>query len=291
MNIKEFAEQIREEILELLPGIKEITVKEILKNNSVRYIGLVFQAEGSNMSPTIYLESFYERFQKENANIAQIADEIINLYYEAYVEESLDLGFMMDWEKAQKMVLYKLVNREMNEELLTQLPHQDFFDLAMIFYLHVERMNGDIVIRNEHMDHWGVQLEDIAKVAKENTPTLCPGQLKTMGEVLAELFDNEEMDLGNCMYVLSNERKVNGAGTLLYPNMMEQIGTRLDSDYYVLPSSIHELIIIPDNDEVSEEKLVGMVREVNETAVSEDEVLGNNIYFYGRTEKQLRMVS
>lgn len=290
MNIQEFAEQIKKEILQSVPSIKNITVKQMLKNNSVRYTGLVFETEGSNLSPTIYLDSYYERYQKGQDDIENIKEQLINMYYDACVEESLDVSFMTDWEKAKPMVAYKLINKKMNEERLKNLPYQEVFDLAMIFYLRIEQMNGDVVIQNEHIERWGIQLEDVVAAAKINTPILCPSKFRSMGEVLAELIDTDLQEDCNCMHVLSNERNVNGAGAILYPNMLEKIGTKLKADYYVLPSSIHELIIVPDSDEISETKLVGMVRDVNESSVSHDEILGNNIYFYSRSEKKLQMV-
>lgn len=289
MRINEFAEVIREKLMEQMEGIREIQIKPVLKNNSVTLLGLVFEDEKTNVSPTIYLEEFY-RLYMEDMDLEGIVKQIINCYQEARIEEKVDFSFIRDWGRVKPMVAYKLVNKGRNQELLEKIPHKDILDLSMIFYLAVEPCGGSILIYNTHFDMWNIDEEELAKAAIENTPRICPWRLQTMGEVLEEMI-GANMEEADMMYILSNEKRVFGAAALLYPDSMEQVAERLQSDFYIIPSSIHETIIVPTGENTNANTLVQMVHEVNSTIMVEEEILGDNVYFYSRESGELKMVA
>ena len=286
MSINEFAEVLKTKLLERMEEVQEIEIKRVLKNNSVALLGLLFTDSRRNVSPTIYLENFYKLYQ-EGTELEDIVDEICRCYEESQMPENKDVSFIRDWEQVKGMVAYKLVSRERNQELLEKIPHKDILDLSIIFYLAVEQYGGSILIYNSHCEMWNVDVEELAKVAVENTPRICPWHLQTMGETLGEL--GMEMEEAERLYVLSNEKRLFGAVALLYPGSMERVAERLQSDFYIIPSSIHETIIVPTGENMDANSLIQMVHEVNSTVMVEEEILGDNVYFYSREKQELEV--
>lgn len=291
MSINEFAEELREIVLAKLPDVEEIKVKRVLKNNSVAKLGMLFEDKRSNASPTIYLEEFYNAYCG-GMEIEAIAEKVVACYEEDCLKWKIDVSFMLAWEKVKPMVAYKLINKDRNRELLEQIPHRDVLDLAMVFFVAVEQYGGSILIYNSHCEMWKVGVEELYEAAEENTPRICPLRLQTMKELLGlgDVFD-EELEKAAPMYILSNEKKVCGAAAFLYPESLKGIADRIESDFYILPSSIHETIIFPSEEKEETEWLTDMVRTVNETMVSAEEVLGDNVYFYSRESGELKLVA
>ncbi len=285
----EFAQELREVILERMPDIEDIQIKRVLKNNSVAKLGMLFEDKRSNVSPTIYLEEFYEAY-RGGIGLSAIADKVIACYEQDGFKCKLDVSFIRDWEKVKPMVAYKLINKERNRELLEQIPSKDVLDLSMVFFISVEQYGGSILIYNSHCEMWGIDVDELYEAAVENTPKICPLKLQTMKELFGELFV-EELEKVELMYILSNEKKVCGAAAFLYPESLQQVADRVKSDFYILPSSIHETIIFPAEETVETEWLTDMVRTVNDTMVSEEEILGDNVYFYSRESGELKMVA
>ena len=125
---------------------------------------------------------------------------------------------------------------------------------------------------------WGVNVDDIIRVANENTPRLRPVHYATMAEMLSDVFgDDNTIENDNTLSVCTNYNKVQGAIAILYPGVADEIRKQI-GDFYVLPSSIHETLIVPKKitDDVNE--LYNMVHDVNATEVSPDEILGNDVY-------------
>lgn len=289
MTMDEFAQELRELILERMPDIEDIQIKRVLKNNSVAKLGMLFEDKRSNVSLTIYLEEFYEAYC-EGMKLSEIANKVIVCYEKDGFKQKVDVSFMREWEKVKPMVAYKLINKERNGELLEQIPNKDVLDLSMVFFVSVEQYGGSILIYNSHCEMWGIDVDELYEAAVENTPKICPLKLQTMKELFGELLI-EELDKAEPMYILSNEKKVCGAAAFLYPESLQQVADRVKSDFYILPSSIHETIIFPAEETVETEWLTDMVRTVNDTMVNEEEILGDNVYFYSRESGELKMVA
>lgn len=293
MNMNEFVEVVRDRLLEKMDGVTQIEIKQVLKNNSVNLCALLFADEKINITPNIYLEPFYERYE-QGAELEDIVEQITECYQEYRVKEKIDMSFFRSWETVKSRIAYKLINYDRNTELLGQIPHTKFLDLAKTFYVSVQECGGSILIYNSHLEMWGVDEDELEAVANENTPDICPSCLQSMKDVVRELMGNmddegEEIPMG--MLVLSNRNKVNGAAAILYPGNMQSIADRLQSDFYVLPSSVHETIILPAREGDNPEYLVEMVRGVNSSMVVEEEILGDNVYFYDRGLKELQLVA
>jgi len=130
----------------------------------------------------------------------------------------------------------------------------------------------------------------------KNTPALLTYELRDMSDVLIELMVGvpcnsmkEEFEYMVPMYVLSNKSKLNGSGCIFYHNLLHNLCEKLECDLYILPSSIHEVILIPAYDHDSYDELTSMVKEVNSTQLSKEEILSDHVYFYSRETGQISM--
>lgn len=297
MNYDKFCEYIKTEVANQLPG-HTIEIQEKGKINNVKRIGLVIGEKSKNVSPVIYLEEYYQEYLRGNKS-HEIVKEIV-LFYQNVKAEKFDTEKLMNFEYIKNKIGLRLINTEKNREFLESVPSIPFLDLSIIFYVLIEATaagTAGMDITNKHMDIWKVTVQDLWENALENPSGMFPAVLQTMTDVLKEMMEAKEE--GNLlventgerdgMYVLSNKLKSYGASCIVYPDVPEMIGEILERDYYIIPSSIHEIIIIPIYSEMEPEELDAMVCEVNSAHVAEEEVLSDHCYRYIRAEKQVVM--
>lgn len=291
MDIREFAEEMKTQLLELLPEVSDIRIERSLKNNSVELTALILSEEGNNICPTMYVDEYFKQYSMGRCCDSILADMIL-AYRKSRVHPMIDISFIRNWEIVKPMVAFKLINTEKNQELLQNIPHKEILDLSMVFYIVVEDVGGTILIYNSHCDMWGIGLDDLVHVAKENTPILKPMSVISMKDVAREMFVDEEEDIPDEleMYILSNQSKSLGAAAMFYPDSVKHIADRLESDLYILPSSTHEVLLVPTKcNDVS--YLKHMVESVNNNGVSVEDILGYNVYLYNREKDEFSLAS
>lgn len=291
MNYKQFVSAIEKKVKQSVNEGMSVCVHTTVKNNGRERVGITVMEQGINISPTIYLEEFYEQFQKDES-LEGIVKNILDLYQEVKVEQSWEPETVKNYECARSKIIYKVINAEDNIRIIRDVPHVSFLDLEIIFCMLVDANNtgtATILVTNEIMKVWGVGCEALYREAMKNTKKLLPAEFHTMKSVIAELLgeklvENVEED---CMYVLTNDIRSFGAACILYEGLLERIGDELEENYYVLPSSIHEVIIIPESKSPNRVELDEMIEEINETQVQEEEVLSNRAYYFSRKENRL----
>lgn len=186
-------------------------------------------------------------------------------------------------------VLCKVVNKERNKNLLVNVPYVDFMDLAVVYYITVREEQFDTVhfiITNDTCKKLVITKEQLDFAAKNNTKRV-GFQIRSMTSLLAEMqeFSEEDVIIENSMWVLSNEDSLNGASVLLFPEYFEKLAQSLNCNFYILPSSIHEVIAVPiEGMELDELKM--MVKDINSTEVVGDDFLSDNVYIWNRLEKR-----
>ena len=274
MNYSEFVNAMQSKVREQMEPEVKVETHTAVKNNGTHRIGLVLMQRGVNMSPTIYLEEFYEQYQN-GTDISELAQMIQNLYQRIKVEKSYPYEEILSYEKIKERIVYKLIQKKTNEELLAQIPHEDYLDLAIVYYIMLENTafgTAAILIRNEHLGMWGVEAAKISEMAKRNTPRLLPVELE---------------QLTDYMYVLTNRARNLGAAVMLYPDTWKRVKDVIGENFYILPSSIHELILIPESYGVGRAQLEVMVNEINHTEVEAEEVLSGTVYYYSAKEERI----
>lgn len=312
MEFKEFCEQISGQVKDYLPSRfanAEVSISTVKKNNGVQFQGLQIRLPGQSAEPTIYLEGFYREFQR-GVSMKDILKEIADLRVEKDIPKQIEVNDLLNFDKVKNNIVFEVVGAEANKERLTEIPHKTVQDMAYTYRIMIgkidENANATIQITNEIMEQLGVDKDTLHELAIKNTPQLLAPKFSSIGETLKKLFENNtygaddlemqefieflnspEAEGSVPMYVLTNEINVKGAAALFYPGMKEWIGEQVAGDYFVLPSSLHEVIIVPDNGEMDFHELREMVREINITQLSPDEVLTNEVYYYDRESGQL----
>lgn len=299
MTLVDFAKQIQLKVSESLGCMYQVRLQEVQKNNNVCLQGLIILETTQNISPTIYLDDFYEAYLC-GYTMEHIVEKILDIYKDDMPKKSVDMGFFRDFSQVRNRICYRLVAADKNKELLDRIPHKRYMDLAICFYYAYEGDvlgSGTILIYNTHVDMWNTSTEELLVLAGENTPQIFPCRCESMNSVL------EEFTEGNCdrtnetvsgkeererfmrempMQILSNQKGVYGAAVILYPGLLRETARKLQDDFYIIPSSIHEVILLPDTAVKSVSELKSMIKEVNATQVEKQEILSFSLYFYSR---------
>jgi len=318
-----FTQIILSSLQKKMGGDYKLFAHIVKKNNGVEMTGIVAGRKGCNTSPTIYINEYYHKGMTEE-EIEKTAEILYENFRQAEFKEDLDLSDFLNYQIASKRLAVKLINAEKNRELLHQVPHKLFHNLALVAYYPVQEIPFEgkalILIHHTHRKMWQVDDETLMNDAIRNTPKLFPGEIESMKNVmkkilreqLGEIFNQEEMQklgisgeeslekavfheeqsgLGAVpMYVLSNQQKLYGAVCMLYPNILKNFCSKVKKDCYILPSSVHEVILVPADAIADEYSLREIVTDINRTQVAEDEVLADCVYYYSRTKDEITML-
>jgi len=295
MEYQNFVTLIHQNLSTFLDAELCTNIHKALKNNGKERIGITISQEHTNISPTIYLEEFHSQYEN-GRSLDDILENIVSLYHEVKFEHSWEIDQIHNFQRAKSKILYKLVHREKNTELLNEIPFVPYLDFAIVFYLLLEtteRGSATILITNELLQYWKASLNDLYSIACQNTPQIMSAEFKPMKTLIHELMGNvcpADEIVENRMFVLSNNLRHFGAACILYNRVLEDIGNQLNEDFYILPSSIHEVIILPISFKPESIELNEMIKEINKTQVSEEEVLSDHAYYYSRKEYRLLSV-
>lgn len=296
MDIKEFAQKVCKAVKEKLGEQHTVELKEVRKNNGVLLHGLLISSGSHNVVPTIYLDHFFRAYN-EGMTFAEVLRKLLEVYGQDVPARSINMEFFRDFEKVQDRICFRLIGLTGNEELLKDIPYVEFLDMAICFfyaYKGNELGEGSILIHNSHMKMWECSVADLMGLARQNTPVLFPWQCCTMEEVIREMIDRERQ--GELlaeevpMKVLSNRQRMNGAACLIYPEVLEGLAEECKTDLYILPSSIHETILLADSGRESPMELKSMIIQVNRTQVAPEEVLTDSLYRYDREKKRVEII-
>ena len=296
MDITDFAQKVCKAVKEKLSDQHTVELKEVRKNNGVLLHGLLISSGSHNVVPTIYLDHFFRAYT-EGMTFAEILRRLLEVYGQDVPARSIDMEFFRDFEKVQNRICFRLIGQAGNEELLNDIPYVEFLDMAICFfyaYKGNELGEGSILIHNSHMEMWECSVTDLMGLARQNTPALFPWQCCTMEEVIREMIDREHQEELLAeevpMKVLSNRQRTNGAACLIYPNVLEHLAEESKSDLYILPSSIHEAILLADSGREDPGELKSMIVQVNRTQVAPEEVLTDSLYRYDRGKKRVEII-
>ncbi len=293
-----FKVKVQKAVSEVLGQEYTVELREVQKNNGVLLQGLMIRKGQDNVTPTIYLNSFWEAYEG-GVTFADIIKKIISIYKEDGIGRKIDVSFFQDFEKVKEKLCFRLVNREKNREQLEKVPYIPILDLAICFYYAFDEAgvdNGMIPIYRSHLDNWKVTDRDLLEIAVKNTPRLFPGETIPMEDVLGDTLQELPEEVRReflrkvSMMILTNSRKTYGACSILYPGMLEQLAERIGGDYYMIPSSVHEFLLVPREREQDREELKKMIAEVNRTELPPEEVLSDHLYLYCSREREVRIV-
>lgn len=306
---QDFLAAVLKAVKEKMGDLYEVDIRKVLKNNSVELDACIIREPEASVAPNVYLNDMYGDYRL-GTPIESIADTVIGIYeeYKDAFDEN-EVSEMFDYETMKDRIVFRLVNYERNSAVLQNTPHIRFDDLAVEFVCLLEHRGayGSVRVTNSHLSDWEIELNDLVELASENTPRIFPATFRSMQEMLCEmlrmrieamsaegeddgraddvrklidLLEHEEAsDVFPDMYVLTTEQGVNGAACMLYDGLMDKIREKLGEDFYILPSSINEIIIVPDSRAKAEELAI-MIPEVNREQVPLQEILSDKLYHY-----------
>ena len=297
MNRKEFYEYVKDNVKEYLPASyqdAEIKLQEVVKNNGLKLTGITIPKGEQRTVPTVYLDSLYKEYvngKDADSCVGDVADMRIEAQDKA---EFIDMGVpdIFDYENMKDKLQVRICDREWNEERLADKVVTEHGDFAAYYAVNLKENEegiGSIPVTISLMNEWGVSAEQIqtdAMAADRKRGVI----LMDMNEMVKSMIFGEEPEnllnekldmeaIENPMFCLTNAQKMNGASLLLQEDIRKQIAECLGSDYFVLPSSIHEVLILPDNGLFEVPELNAMVNEVNDTQVERQEQLSDKVQF------------
>ena len=288
-NFEEFTNAVQTALQEYFGKFMRVEIQKVNKTNGIVLTGITIADETTNIAPTIYLDEPY-RLYETGTSFGEILEKMIVLYRENRPDESFDIEFFSEYEKVKTKLAVKLLNYDMNREFLEEIPYIRYLDLAIV--CHCVIINdmigtGSITIRKEHLSMWEITETELFADAMKNTPKIYPADLIDMRKVVDEMYE-KKMEYGNLsMYILTNKARLNGAASILYPDILTDIAEYFEDDIYILPSSVHEVILLPGKYGTDEAYLSKMVQEVNATQLKQEEILSNHAYLYSRKREQL----
>lgn len=299
MVYETFQETITSKLRDRFGAGCRLNVSKVPKNNGLLLDGLTIKPPGQNISPVIYLNHFYECFL-DGRPMDSLVEEIMDIYRESADLFREDFSILNDFEQMRDKVTYRIINTRANQALLEDLVSFPFQDLSIVFYLHLRQGNlGQMTapIRRRHLRQWNTTAEELLDLAGKNTPHLLPQDLRNMATIM-EAIAREQMGgdyypgvidkimpdhKDSPLYVLSNTSGLHGACAMLYPGALKNFANLLDRDLVILPSSIHEVLLLPYDENVAFDALSDMVTNINQNDVAVEDRLSNHVYFYSRT--------
>lgn len=292
MSLDGFCTYIRLGIQQKLGEGCKVAVRTFVRNNGTALQGLVVFEQETNISPAIYLDDYYQEYM-QGRNLEQIEAAIMRLYRKHRRENELDVSFFTEWENVKHRIIFRMVNYEANKELLNEVPHRRILDLAVVYRCLVEstpEADATILIHNSHMEGWEVTEDVLYHAALENTPCLQKACVVNMEQVCQSMISEKDSDLAvaKSINILTNTNRTNGAGVILYPNVLKEFAEEMGHDFYIIPSSIHETILLPMLGD-DWEALSQMVKEVNATQLAPEEVLSDHVYEYRGSKNVVSM--
>ncbi len=300
MEYPEFLDYIKENVMEELTnyvGFEKaiVNIVSVTKNNSISLDGITIVKGGGNISPTIYLNKYYEEYLEGKSIISIINDIVsIRIFNEGNIEfeaEAID-----DYNKIKQNIIVRIVNYEKNKLQLENCPYIPFNDLAITFRWLAHKDDVGIatsLISNNEIERWDVSIGELYRVAIENSRRIFPAKITNMKALFNEYIEecreyiDDYKDDQIKLYVLTNEIGINGATSMIYKDILKKFADQKESNLYILPSSVHEVIIVPEIYVDDKDYLKEIVKSANKTVVGLMDVLSDTVYYYNRSDNNI----
>lgn len=296
-----YEEYIKEHIKEYLPsefGEARVSIKKETKNNDRSVTLLTIMKPGENINPAIHIDKFVKQIH-DGRDLDAVMWEIANIRVTYKCDKSWTLN---NYEIIKPLLSIQICDTENNIEYLKDKPHIPFGDFSIFYRIQTSYRDDGIVsaaINNDTLKLWGITKERLHKdtiSAEKNRNSVCLYNIEDMlnqaksKKEPENLFGQEQIinTKQHYMYVLTNRDKTNGAGVLAIDGVLEKIGKSFNSDFYVLPSSVHEVIILPDIIGMDLATCEGIVKDINAAMVAPGDRLSDKVQRYDRATKTLK---
>ncbi len=286
---EKFTEDLKQNLYERGVGDVDITFQDVEKPN-MKYEALTVAPAGSNVGVNFNIQAAFYEYQ-DRGDYAKLFEECSNGIARGLEDAPVvDVQRLTDYSQMKETLAIDVISADANADLLAKVPHERMEDLAAV-YRFIVNSNDDgrasILVTNAMIENMGVTPEQLRADALENAPIIRPAVITGLNEVMMELMGPEMFQMmgldqmpPEVMYVATVPDKVSGAGILAYQDFMDQAADKLGGDFYILPSSLHEILLVPDERGMEPAELKEMVKQVNATEVKPEEKLSDNVYHY-----------
>lgn len=287
MDFNEFQNQILQEAKDRMWGV-QVEIRPVEKLQGESYTGLSIQPNDSPMAATLNLDTVYNQMVDQGKSFQEVADDLITHAADIIVDmPKIDVNDITNYDQMKNTLVVQVIPTDRNAEMLADIPHKNIEDMSLVYRMQIDQNeNGtsSVMITNAMLENYGVTVDQLHQDAMDAAVINNPATFRSMQEVLSDLMGMPAdlmppMD-GPQMYVASVENSLNGAGVIAYPDFMNQVAEQVGGDFFVLPSSVHEVLVVPDDGSIDRHDLESMVREVNASEVLPKDQLSDNVYHY-----------
>ena len=295
MSLKEFTEEVAKQVQERMGGVYIVKTSEVSKNNGVVWRSIQIMEKDVNISPCIFMEGYFERWKNcRGWSMDRIVDEILETYQQCAIHQNIDFSWVCQYDMIRQKLRGSLINAERNRKSLETMPHRQILDLCLTYYLEIsidEKQPATIPVNNGMMEQWGISEEELyedmlAGLEREKSV------FDNLESMIARMMDCEEPQPLAEMYVLTNQKKLYGAVEMLNTKLLREIAEKMEMDLLILPSSIHELIILPEIGGIEGNNityLANLVQSINDTELMDTEVLSAHVYRFERRRGEMKI--
>lgn len=288
-----FGEELLKRMRQTASEGDTVSIETVDKNNGLKRRGIVIRSADSKVSPVFYLDLLYEEY-RDNMTLDEIVQAIWLYYAEDENIKKIEVHDFLDWERVKSRLYLRVISTDMNRETLDTAIHRDYLDLSVVVYVKMDHPSGDgvayVIVRKEHLAIWEQDEEMVYEIALQNTRQeniSFVSITNAISSMLSErdrelLLCNERMVLNNPLYVLTNEACHFGAVYMLFADVMDQIVDRKGEDIYIIPSSIHETLVVAVSEVKNLSYLCDVVHDINEIQLPVEDRLSNHIYRYSK---------
>lgn len=302
MKYFEFVNEMAKKVKLCFDKDVSVEIHKVMKNNSMEYDSLTIIEPGRSVTPNFYLQSMYRRYVDGIGIDSLVAEIVQNYENENNSEKYEDLS--LEYDNCRDNIVMRLISLVKNKKMLEDMPYIPFLDMAVVFYILIdndEKGISSIKITNRVTNNWGTDIKELYTIALSNSKRIFEEKIMPVSAMLKgynislEEFGFESID---CVYeelyepyIVTNNVGINGATVILYPDMLKEIAATVGGDFYMLPSSIHEVLVISASADISEKELKSMVAEVNENYLLPDEYLSDSVYKYILAYNSIEMIA
>lgn len=292
MNYEEFLDFVKDAVGAILPDA-EVTKQHVEKLQGRSYDGISVRPSGSAASATMDLHRPFQAYEKEPRRFAAVMSELLSAIRDA-VEKipQVDAQEFLNYREIKKHLVMQMVPVKGNQELLNKIPHKTTGDIAAVYRVEPALSGAgeaSVLLTNELMAQYGVTKEELHRDAVASQLINRPPTLRNLYDVIASMMTKEPDMPESDLWVACVEGNVHGAAAVQCPEFMDKAAEKLGGDFFILPSSIHEVLFVPDNGGFDRRDLENMVQAINETQVEPEDRLSDHVYHYDSREKVFEM--
>ena len=282
-----FAEDLKTNLQKL--GIEADVSEHHIEKLNDSYDALSVTPKGSSIGVNANLDEIFHAMERGRDYSEVLSGVTESLKGSLEHMPKFQVSDLTNYAEMKNRLAMEVVSAERNAKMLQDVPHEQMEDIAVVYRLVLDSSkdaSSTVLVTNDLMDKFGITHEQLHDDAMKNAPLIRPAEIKGMEETLNEMQGGPalEPDPDEFLFVAGVPDQTHGAAVIAYPNFFEEAAEKLGGDYFIIPSSIHEVLLVKDTGEMNARDLAAMIREVNATEVAPEDVLTDHAYHYDSKE-------